>query len=230
MGAIRRAARARCETACLRSGGHSPTVAPPGRLDGRLEDGVVAEAARRPAGAVPIRPSNVPRVDRDGEPAAGAGPVGQGQGEHAAIAGAAALGRQARQRREQLRVVVRVGRLLAGVAPGPDARPAAEGVDLQAGIVGQRGEPGASGVEARLERRVGREASRPVSSTSSAIPTSSRSTSSARARWSRSRSSASLWRDRVATRSRRRAGGADRGGADPGARAGDVGRGPGVTA
>ena len=62
---------------------------------------------------------------------------------------------------EELRVVVVVGGVRAGVAPGPDAGAAVERVDLEAGIVGDRRQAGLSGAETgldpgvRLERLAG---------------------------------------------------------------------------
>src|SRR5688572_1079028 len=78
----------------------------------RLEDRVVAEAItatwrrRDPAAAGPaLEPQRF---------------AGDRQGEHAHVARPATLRRQPLERREQLRVVVRVGRILAGVPPRPD--------------------------------------------------------------------------------------------------------------
>jgi hypothetical protein len=58
---------------------------------------------------------------------------------------------------EQLRVVVVVRGLRAGVAAGEDARPAAQRVDLEAGIVGERRESGPRRVVAGLDPGIGLE-------------------------------------------------------------------------
>ena len=109
--AIRRAARARCDTRFFASADHWPSVSPPGGSPGRLEDRVVAEAAR------------ALRRDGDPPPAACRAPCarsrtaarrsGQDQGEDADVARAAPLGRQAASASSSLRVVLGVG----GVSP-----------------------------------------------------------------------------------------------------------------
>ena len=140
-----------------------------------------------------MRPRNVPRAVVTGSPPRGPACAGLRQREHAHVARRPTLGRQPVERREQLRVVGRVGGIGAGVALRADARTAVERVDLQPGVVGQRRQARQAGVEPRLERAFASNVS-PVSSGSPAAPTSSSETSSARSRASSSRSSRELVR------------------------------------
>src|SRR4051812_25918452 len=61
---------------------------------------------------------------------------------------------------EELRVVLIVGRVLAGISPGAHARFATQGVHLEPRIVGQGGHAGDACVKASLEDRVASEGAR----------------------------------------------------------------------
>ena len=121
----------------------------------RLEQRVVAEAAA-PAlvEGDPAAAGASPR--RDPHPAR-ARWVRHGDREHAYVARTAALDRHTRELAQQLRVVVRVGRVRPRIAPGANARTAAQDVDLEAGVVGERRQPGRARGEAGLDARVGLE-------------------------------------------------------------------------
>ena len=107
-----------------------------------------------PRGTAAIRPRQVPRASVTGRPAARPRDVGQRQGQHADIAGAAAHGWQACQGFEQLAVVVGVGGVLAGVAPGPDAGTPVQRVHLDPGVVGQGRQAARPGAEPGFQGRV----------------------------------------------------------------------------
>ena len=181
-----------------------PERPPAGRLGRRLEDRVVAEPARSRAAIACDPAATRPPRERDPLAAARARVAGQRQREHAHVARAAALGRQALERGEQLGVVVGVGGVLAGVAPRPDAGAAAEGVDLEAGVVGERRQAGGATAKRALIAAFVSNVS-PSSTGSPSTPRSSSETSSACSSWSSSRSSRSLCSERVAMTSRRRA-------------------------
>ena len=153
LGVIRRAARARCEIAFFSAGRPQAERPAAGRLRRRLEDRVVAE----PAG--PQRARRDPAAagaagQAEADAAARTRVAGECQGEHAHVARAAPLGRQPGERRQELRVVVVVRGVLAGVASRPDAGRPAQGVDLDARIVGQRRQTAGPQPEARLDRGV----------------------------------------------------------------------------
>ncbi len=76
------------------------------------------------------------------------------QREHADVSGTALLRGEAVQCLEQLRVVVRIGRVLSGVPPGAHARTAAQRVHFQAGVVGQCRQSAGTQPEPRLDRGV----------------------------------------------------------------------------
>lgn len=121
----------------------------------RLEQRVVTEAAA-PA-----------RLERD--PAAGrASPsrdphpartrwVRHGDRQHADIPSLALRDRDAGELAQQLRVVVRVGRVGTGVSASPNAGAAVQRVDLEPGVVGERRQPRRAGGEAGLDPRIGLE-------------------------------------------------------------------------
>ena len=119
-----------------------------------LEDRVVAESAgpsrrcRDPAAGRPPPGQDLQATPtlRDGRR--------QGQREDADVPCTAAGRWQAVERGEELRVVLRVSRGLARVAPRPDARAAIERVHLEAGVVGQRRQAGRPGGEAGLDAGV----------------------------------------------------------------------------
>jgi hypothetical protein len=69
------------------------------------------------------------------------------EGEDAAVPGTALGGGQPPEGVEELRVVLRVRRVLAGEPTGSHAGAATERVDLDARVVGERGEPREAGVE-----------------------------------------------------------------------------------
>ena len=154
------AARARCEIACFSAADHWPSVRPPGGSPGRLEQGVVAEAAiaaqvRWRSG----RGTSPPGEDPEAAPRARL--ARERQREDAHVAGAAPVGRQAaRARGAAWRCCRRVGGVGPGVAAGEDARAAVERIHLEAGVVGERGQAGPSRVVARLDPRVGLERER----------------------------------------------------------------------
>ena len=116
-----------------------------GRLGGRFEDGVVAEAAgaaRRGGDPAAARPAREPERQAPVRTAPGAGLRGrigrrQGQGEDADVAGPASIRRQVAEGREQQRVVLGVGGVLPGIPARAYARAAVEGIDLQPGVVGE---------------------------------------------------------------------------------------------
>ena len=141
-----RAARPRWLIASFSAGASSAIVRPSGPSSGR-NDRVVAEAAlaaRAPAPggrcSGPRRARSRPRRDRR---------------RRARTRSASALpgGRLG----EQLREVLRVGRVLAGVAGGAHARRAAERRGLDPRVVGDRRRARGGRGGARLEQRVGRE-------------------------------------------------------------------------
>ena len=122
-----------------------------GWLPRGLEDRVVAEtpSPRRPH-RDPAPGRAAPGEDIDG-PSATGDRLRHRQREDADVARTAALRGQATEGGEQLLVVLGVGRGLAGEPPGPDAGPAVEGIDLEARIVCQGGQPGRPGRESRLD-------------------------------------------------------------------------------
>jgi len=125
--------------------------APAGGLRRGLEDRVVAEAAgsERPGGD-PAAGRASPRHDVEAAAAIRDRP-GQGKGQHADVAGTPTLRRQAFEGGEELRIVLFVGRRLAGIAPGPNARSTAEGIDLQSRVIGEGRQAGGAGREAGLD-------------------------------------------------------------------------------
>jgi hypothetical protein len=120
-----------------------------GGLGSGLEDRVVAEAAaparrgRDPAaaGSPPAQESQAPGRRR----------IRDREAEHAHVPGAASRRRQARELRQQLRVVLGIGGVRAGKAAGPDPGPAIEGVDLDPRVVGQGRQAGRASREAGLD-------------------------------------------------------------------------------
>src|SRR5262249_13889527 len=110
------------------------------------EDRIVAEAAaavRRasdPSFAAPVR------FDER--------PVGPGERERAAKCRPACVVGDVAELLQQQRDVFRVGRVLTGVARRAYARPAAERVDLEAGIVAEDRQPRPPREVARLDARV----------------------------------------------------------------------------
>jgi hypothetical protein len=130
---------------------------PARRFAGRLEDRVVAEAAIAPRTGGDPAPQRPADLGGDRQSAAQADPIGQHERHDADVARSALTRRQSGQRRQQLGVVVEIGGVLAGVAPGSDAGPAAQGVDLDPRVVGDRGQPCQAGVEAGLEPGIGLE-------------------------------------------------------------------------
>jgi hypothetical protein len=126
----------------------------PGRLSFRLEDRVVSEAAA-PAGRVGDPPFECPVGDRDdARDATVAGAIRAREDERAAVPGRPIPGPEVAQQAEQVRVVLLVGRVDRGEAPRPNARRAAEGVDLEPRVVGQDGLARERRVAERLERGV----------------------------------------------------------------------------
>lgn len=130
---------------------------PARRLPGRFEDRVVAEAAR--AGGpqrdpAPGRPAPGRHLEAPGPPRSDLGP---GEREDADVARAAAFRRQAGERGEELGVVLGVGRGLAREPAGPDAWPAPERIDLEAGVIGEGRQTGRPGREPGLDPGVGLE-------------------------------------------------------------------------
>jgi hypothetical protein len=121
------------------------------RLGGRLEDRVVAETTTASWTRGDAAAARAPRFGGDQQTSARSGRIGQDQGQDADVPGTATLGGETAKAREQLRVVLGVGRGLAGEASCSDARPAIERVDLETRVVGQGRQPGQAGVEARLE-------------------------------------------------------------------------------
>src|SRR6476659_5257593 len=87
-------------------------------LGRRLEDRVVAEAAGAARNGGDPATDRAPRA-QEGETAPRSSGVGTGECQHADVAGAAPVGRETRELAEQLGVVLRVGRMLSGIAPRP---------------------------------------------------------------------------------------------------------------
>ena len=120
------------------------------RLGRRLEEWVVPEpAGADETGRDPA--AGCPSSRHDLETPATPRRCRQSQGQHADVARAASLGRQAVERDEELGVVLGVRRGLAGVTAGPDPRAGIEGVDLEPRVVGKGRQTGRSGGEAGLD-------------------------------------------------------------------------------
>jgi len=127
------------------------------RLPDRLEDRVVAEAAPAARPFADPATKRAPRLGRDRQATSIAGMLGQDKNQDAHVAGAPGGRRQAGQGVQQLGVVLEVGRVLARIAPGPDAGGAVERVDLDPRVVGDRREAGQASVEAGLQAGIGLE-------------------------------------------------------------------------
>jgi hypothetical protein len=115
---------------------------------GRLKDGVVTEPAR------PSRRrehATLPRTLGDER----GGIVGAArERDHALIARRAALRRHIAKLFEHLLQVGEIGRAFAGVAGRIDAGAATQRIDLDSGVVGERGEAGQARGMARFQQRV----------------------------------------------------------------------------
>ena len=183
-----RPALPRCDRACFSAALIWPTVRAPGGSVERLEDGVVAEAAvaaRREWRCGPrrcrARKTGVAAVHRGGSRKASthrsAPRAAPGAGPRAPRAAWRCSARRSRRAR----------RSVACRRPA-----AAQRVDLEPGVVGQRGQPGPLGVEAGLDaRRCPRRCRRPRSARPR-CPRRRASRSSTSGRWSSARSSREL--------------------------------------
>jgi hypothetical protein len=115
----------------------------------RLEQRVVAEAA------APARFERDPSARRPAAgpnfQSAGRARIGQGEREDAHVASAPPRHGHVRELAQQLCVVLVVGGVRARVASRADARQAAERLDLDARVVGERRQAGRPGGEPRLD-------------------------------------------------------------------------------
>ena len=136
-GAIRRAARARCEIACFSAGLHSPRVRPPGGSVAGSKMGSYPNPSV-PRGAVAIRPRHVPRDRTSGRPPRAPARSGCARARTQTYRAPRAGAGNPRSAVEQLRVVVGIGGLSPAYRRVRTPGPAVEGIDLQPRIIGQR--------------------------------------------------------------------------------------------
>ena len=123
-----------------------------GALTSWLKQRVVAEAAT-PARLERDPAARRPAPDEHAEPARGRLIV-EGEGQRADVARAAALDGHVRELAQQLRVVVVIRGVRAGVSPRANAGCPAEYLDLDARVVGERWQAGQSGREPGLDPSV----------------------------------------------------------------------------
>ena len=131
--------------------------APTRALTRGLEDRVVAEASgpgRTRRDPAPGRPASGDDLEAS---SARRGWSGHGEREDTDVPRAPSRERHAIEGGEELQVVLGIRGGLAGESPGADAGLAAEGLDLEARVVGEGREPGGPGREPGLDPGVGLE-------------------------------------------------------------------------
>ena len=127
-----------------------PAAPTPARRWGRTRSRPSPRAGRDPAAARALgerQRNRGPRIGADGD----------GEGQDADVACPAPVRRQAVEGGEQQGVVLGIRGVLAGIAPGADARAAIEGIHFQAGVVGEGRQSGGARPEPGLDRGVGPE-------------------------------------------------------------------------